>query len=447
MSIVCGTDFSSMATNAVAVAASLAARLDEPLHLVHALERGPEATSEPGNPQLLAVQHQLACEAARARAMGARCTLHALAGPADEVIRGVARENSARLVIVGAHGESAAGSRGLGGRAELAAQHSHVPVLVIRNAAPFVAWLKEARTLRIVLGVDSSESAEHAARWVGQLCQLGPCELCLAHLYWPPEAHQRLGLGGSRSLVDPDPAIVETLTEQFSKLFDPLLGNQPRSIRVEPHLGRPGDGLAALAAEAEADLFVVGSHEQTRLARLWEGSVARQALAASTLSAACVPAPAEARALEVPRLRQVIAATDFSALGNGAIPLAYAASHEGGTVHLVHVLDPRRRPLDSYDVFAALPSESLADAARAAKANLLSLAPKNGGGVATEVHVIESAEPALAICQAAERLGADLICIGTHGRTGLAKAMIGSVAAGVLARTRRPVLIAQRPKP
>ena len=40
--------------------------------------------------------------------------------------------------------------------------------------------------------------------------------------------------------------------------------------------------------------------------------------------------------------------------------------------------------------------------------------------------MLESRHPADAICQAAERLGADMICLGTHGRTGVAKAVLGS---------------------
>ncbi|WP_269744534.1 universal stress protein [Stigmatella aurantiaca] len=49
------------------------------------------------------------------------------------------------------------------------------------------------------------------------------------------------------------------------------------------------------------------------------------------------------------------------------------------------------------------------------------------------------------IAQAAERHGADLICMGTHGRTGLARAVMGSVAQAVMARSDRPVLMVRNP--
>jgi nucleotide-binding universal stress UspA family protein len=45
------------------------------------------------------------------------------------------------------------------------------------------------------------------------------------------------------------------------------------------------------------------------------------------------------------------------------------------------------------------------------------------------------------IIDAAEREGADLIAMASHGRTGLARVFYGSVAAGVLHRVDRPLLL------
>jgi nucleotide-binding universal stress UspA family protein len=43
-------------------------------------------------------------------------------------------------------------------------------------------------------------------------------------------------------------------------------------------------------------------------------------------------------------------------------------------------------------------------------------------------------------------LDADLICLGTHGRSGLRKALLGSVSGAVLHATQRPVLLAHAPR-
>jgi nucleotide-binding universal stress UspA family protein len=61
--------------------------------------------------------------------------------------------------------------------------------------------------------------------------------------------------------------------------------------------------------------------------------------------------------------------------------------------------------------------------------------------VAVRTEVIESGKTAIAICQAAERFDADVICMASHGRSGISKAILGSVAQDVMARSTRPVLV------
>ena len=450
MAVVCGTDFSEMAAHAATVAATLAAASGNPLHLVHALDLWPEEVREqPGHPLVLWGESRLAREAARLRLLGADVLVHLAPGAAEDVLRSTAHEVGASLIVVGALGHRGETPRKLGSRADRTAQHSHVPVLAVRDSAPFLSWQKEKRALRVVLGVDASSSAEHAARWLDGLCRLGACDIVLAHLYWPPETFHRLGLGGLRSFVEPDTEIVKTLEHQLAQRFDGLLHGKSHNYRVEPHLGRVGDGLALLAAEARADLLIVGCHDQSALARLWEGSVSRQALRASSVAVACVPAPARSPAKhDTPRFRHVLAATDFSELGNDAIPLAYAALAPGGTVHLVHVLKAQHGRLDPYDLFTPLPDPTLSEAANAAGSRLRELVPADASAksASTQVHVVAAAEPDVAICQAAERLDVDLLCLGTHGRGGVAKAVLGSVAKGVVDGTRRPLLLARAKK-
>jgi nucleotide-binding universal stress UspA family protein len=65
----------------------------------------------------------------------------------------------------------------------------------------------------------------------------------------------------------------------------------------------------------------------------------------------------------------------------------------------------------------------------------------NAEGVPFESLVVENAQVADGIVQAAQQSNADLIAMGSHGRSGLAKLMIGSVAAKVLALSPIPVLI------
>jgi len=76
--------------------------------------------------------------------------------------------------------------------------------------------------------------------------------------------------------------------------------------------------------------------------------------------------------------------------------------------------------------------------ARKKLAGLLARARK--AGVRAKTVLIEGAATAERIVAAARRRRADLIVIGTHGRTGLARLMLGSVASRVVATSGCPVL-------
>jgi universal stress protein A len=54
-------------------------------------------------------------------------------------------------------------------------------------------------------------------------------------------------------------------------------------------------------------------------------------------------------------------------------------------------------------------------------------------------------DPALEIAEAAKRVEADLVVMGTHGRTGLSRVLVGSVAEGVMRQAPCPVLTVKKP--
>src|SRR6185436_10398740 len=224
-------------------------------------------------------------------------------------------------------------------------------------------------------------SSETAGRWITQLAAFGPCEVVLTHLYWAPEEFHRLGLGGFRNWVDRDPELTRTLEQEYSERFAALFSAAKVSYRMEPHFGRIGDGLAALAESEHADLVVVGCHHRGALARAWEGSVSRHVLRCAGTSVACVPAGIEAPEQRTKSIREVLVATDFSKTGNAAIPLAYAAVTYAGTVHLVHVLETSHDPMEPHDIFTASKAAD-SPARQAARARLAELVPRDFGGAA-----------------------------------------------------------------
>jgi nucleotide-binding universal stress UspA family protein len=139
-------------------------------------------------------------------------------------------------------------------------------------------------------------------------------------------------------------------------------------------------------------------------------------------------------------------ATDFSRAGLAALPYAYGIVARGGTVHLLHVIDVRGEPNPLYAHYtpgrAPTPAQRKRQAAELRR-KLRALAPPGARrrGIATEVAVEEGPDVVARVCRAADRLGADAICVGSHGRTGLARRLFGSVAEGILRRAHQPVWV------
>src|SRR5690606_5269638 len=142
----------------------------------------------------------------------------------------------------------------------------------------------------------------------------------------------------------------------------------------------------------------------------------------------------DAREAHIPEFRRVLVATDFSDLGNTAVPYACAACSIGGLVRLVHVAAPRRG------------TKRRAEAPAQLEKKLRALIPNEASlrCQPPEVAVLESGKVAEAICLEAEHFGADVVCLASHGR-GASRALHGSVTKAVLKRLRRPLLVIQRP--
>jgi nucleotide-binding universal stress UspA family protein len=62
-------------------------------------------------------------------------------------------------------------------------------------------------------------------------------------------------------------------------------------------------------------------------------------------------------------------------------------------------------------------------------------------GIAVDTKIVRGVSPAEGIMQVADEVGADLIIMGSHGRTGFKKLVLGSVAQEVLTQSPIPVLI------
>lgn len=132
------------------------------------------------------------------------------------------------------------------------------------------------------------------------------------------------------------------------------------------------------------------------------------------------------------KAKRIVCPVDFSAASNAALDLASKLARENGAkVFIVHVEDAAA--LAHPGLFGGLPPASWPSRQR-----LNATLP-----TATEVqfeHDLLIGEPASEIVEFAIKNDADLIVMGTHGTTGLARILMGSVAEGVVRLAPVPVL-------
>jgi len=156
----------------------------------------------------------------------------------------------------------------------------------------------------------------------------------------------------------------------------------------------------------------------------------------------------------IPTIQTVLVTTDFSTLSKRAIPYAYSVVREGGTVHLLHVVELIEplitpNPLYAHYVPGRTPTPQERQQQQAElESRLRALIPESARAtsIRTEVHVVEATEVAAAVVDTAERLNVNVVCMGTHGRSATMSIFLGSVASAVVAACDRPVLLVRGPR-
>jgi nucleotide-binding universal stress UspA family protein len=235
--------------------------------------------------------------------------------------------------------------------------------------------------------------------------------------------------------------MIEALDEQARSALTQAQ-TRAREAGVEPDLALVHDtaiaGIVGLAVHRRCDLVAMGTHARTGLVRALMGSTTEGVLRWSRLPVLAVHA--ETRLRERAFLRTALVAVDDSDPADAAIALSAKLARACGT-HLIlcNVADTR----DIYEMAGtyAYDPRQFVDAALASAHAILERAyARVATSGAAEMSVLEG-EPVDAIIEAAERYAVDAIVIGSHGRRGLSRLLLGSVAEHVVRRSRVPVFV------
>jgi nucleotide-binding universal stress UspA family protein len=430
MTIVCGTDFSPASIAACEVAALIAAAHDEPLILVHAVAPvtfpPPYDVARAIDDLVTSAERALRDLVARLGTGGVQVSTAVRVGAADEILLAEVERTGARIIVLGS-----VGGRGLkvllGSTSDRIASRTPVPLFVMRGDFPAAAWLRDNKPLRVAVAADLGPSTDTAVQWASQLIARGPCEFVAMHVSWPPEDYARLAIDAPMHLDRTHPLVEQVIRRELDSVASRLESSGETKIVIESNVGKTGAAIAQVASREGADLLVVGrGREEGR--HWWERSVSREVIREAPMSVVCVPETGQAVPAAAPSIRRVLAATDFSPLGNSAVVYAHSLLPEDGDLMVVHVMHDDASKED-----------------RAAARQQLESLVKTPGKANVTVEVMTGDDPARLITAAAERFGTDVICVGSRGRAALTKAMLGSVSQGILLATTRPVLMVPAP--
>ncbi len=252
-------------------------------------------------------------------------------------------------------------------------------------------------------------------------------ELTLVRVYGPGLADEASVLSATR--------IIEQNRRLADKAMQVLVAQlRAPDVRTVLQLGHDVSGtICDIAREQGADLIVTGTLGRTGVSRFFLGSVAENVMRRAHCPV-WVERPSEPSVRDVERM---VVCTDLSPLSEAGIALAASLATElGSAVEIVYALEPPYRGLSI---------DARREATEALRQRLSELATTHFEGTAPRVTIVEGANVVDGITAHASRTSPDLLVLATHGRTGLSRAFMGSVAERVARFAPCSVLVARSP--
>ena len=298
----------------------------------------------------------------------------------------------------------------------------------------------------IVAGVDFSPESDIAARQALEICQQGGHELVLVHagavVELPPTSDSP-ALAVREAVETYRAQLARALEEVRERLGELRERLSDRGVTVSQLLveDSPPAGICAVAAELRARLAVVGAHGGGGLPWLAVGNVATGVVRLCETDVLVARAARSQRE----RYRAIAVGTDFSASAERALETAVAIASPGAHVDVVHCASFRPEIMSGFGAVEPLPAplrQALTEDLNVQGEQLIGRHRRDGVSLAFHV---SSDRPVAGLAHWAETRSCDLLAVGSHGRRGVRRLVLGSVAESMLKRAPCSVLVAHGP--
>lgn len=295
-------------------------------------------------------------------------------------------------------------------RRELALEAATAPVVPVRALSQLSPL---ARVDRVLLATDGSEYSDGATAVAIDFAQKSGAELTVMSAVLLEMGDQGTG---ADELKQAEAAAEGVLQEVREKAVRKGL----EISTVLRHAARPTKEIVRLADDWHADVIVMGRRGKRGLARLMVGESTREVIGYADCKVLVVPKAASMWS------RRILLGTDGSRHSEMAgVATAELAKRFGLPVSVLAVMGPKHD------------EKRRAEGREAAERICAALARD---GVDAEATVVEG-DPGTEVARYAQQRGADLIVMGSHGRTGFGRLLLGSVSENVIGQATCPVLV------
>ena len=292
----------------------------------------------------------------------------------------------------------------------------------------------------ILIPTDGSPAAENAARHAVALAQANSTatvhalSIINSQVYEQAESNKGLPLSDKRKAAEQRAqAAVDSVAELGSEIGQAVTTTVERGI--------PYKTILEYAAESGCDLIVMGTRGWTELSRVLIGSVTEKVVRSTRLPVLTVH-PEVSGTSGTPRYDRILSPTDGSE--GSAIALTQAidiAQTCDSTLYALSVIDSHIFAADE-GLETGEMIETLEQNAERHVSDSVAKAEESGVTIRSDVEI---GIPFSEICSYATQNDIDLIVMGTHGRTGLERFLIGSVTERVIRHSKIPVLVIRTP--
>lgn len=291
---------------------------------------------------------------------------------------------------------------------------------------------------RILVAVDDSEPAKAAVALGARLAREHDGRLLLCScVNWIPLIAEVEATGAA---IDPNP-IIDGLKKQGDALLEQaatVAAQIGAAVQTRSLEGEPGERIPAFAAEEHCGLIVMGTHGRHGLGRMFLGSTTEAVLRSVSIPVLTVRPGLESAPQSRRCFERVVVGVDDSEPSDAAVETVCALPPE----------DRRRLVFYSVaDVDTVIGARGyyyaqILDDLRARSRQIVDRAVETARarGVAAEGRIADGSAAEVLIAAAGED-AADLIVLGSHGRRGLQRFFLGSVAEDIVRRAPVPVLV------